>query len=114
MNLFSLTADQLNQLTQPGVYEIYCHGTRKSYFGETTSLIERWARHYPQFQQPQPLSPDAPQLHQDWITYGARWCALRKPARSSRTSWNYSTDFMAANAKKNHTKSASNDYPEKE
>jgi DNA-binding NtrC family response regulator len=63
---------EIASFSLPGIYEIYCFSTGKSYFGETHSLLERFCRHYRALENQEKNYDDAPMLHHDWMLYGSQ------------------------------------------
>jgi hypothetical protein len=85
VNFQEIQQQQLEILYGPGLYEIYCVHTLRSYFGETTSLFERLGQHYRALQAGEKIQ-EAPQLQQDWQHYGL--AAFRFRILLSGTKWN--------------------------
>lgn len=67
--LFEIQGNQLQAMYSPGIYEIMCTVTGKSYFGESNSLLERLGRHYRHLNEGKRIL-DAPEFQKDWNQYG--------------------------------------------
>lgn len=66
---FEVQGQQLEAMYAPGIYELECTVTGKSYFGESTSVLERLGRHYRHLHEGKRMT-DAPELQKDWNHYG--------------------------------------------
>lgn len=51
----------------PGVYEIFCKETQRSYFGQSENVLYRLGRHYNNLQR---QIHDVSALQEDWLRYG--------------------------------------------
>lgn len=65
----TFTQEGLTALFGPGLYEIHCVVTGKSYFGESESLGQRLAKHF-QLCGSSWVDGTPPELWQDWLTFG--------------------------------------------
>jgi hypothetical protein len=52
----------------PGLYEIYCCATNRSYFGQSENVLYRLGRHYNDLETNK--NHEVPELQADWETYG--------------------------------------------
>jgi len=66
-----IQGDHLEALYAPGLYELTCTVTKKSYFGESTCVLERMGRHYRQLQGGTRMR-ETPELQTDWNHHGPK------------------------------------------
>lgn len=63
-----MLAKNLLEWCYPGLYEIYCCATNRSYFGQSENVLYRLGRHYNDLEISK--NHEVPELQADWETYG--------------------------------------------
>ena len=69
-----MTQQNLLDFCYPGFYEIYCHTTQCSYFGESQNVLYRLGRHFNDLQQ---NIHEIQELQNDWLRYGRQAFTFR-------------------------------------
>ena len=62
-----MTKENLLVFCYPGLYEIYCEQTKRSYFGQTENVISRLGRH---FNDLEAQNHEVCLLQRDWVLFG--------------------------------------------
>lgn len=63
-----MNTHNLLDFCKPGLYEIYCRKTKKSYFGHSENIMYRLGRHYNDLQAQK--CDDSAELQKDWLKHG--------------------------------------------
>lgn len=66
--------DNLLNFCSPGLYEIFCTPTRRSYFGQSENVLYRLGRHYTNLER---QVHETPPLQKDWLDYGPQAFVFR-------------------------------------